>query len=184
MATHEEVTEEVISSLIQLKGEELLNVAALLEIPEEKVKKAKSKGRTGVLRLVTSFMMSEDVDGRPEEGMEMLQRVQGKMKERATGKEEKRKEGKVSQPTVVNSPPAGSSVLSVDQLRKEFKIKGQIGDPGQKDKLPFSSLVHQIDFERLPRRGYCRRYHHLYGSRSPVAGLPRDKTSLEPASAA
>ena len=85
-------------------------------------------------------------------GWRYCKRVQGKMKEWARGKEEKSEEGKVSQPTVVNSPPAGSSVFSPDQLRKEFKIKGQIGDPGQKDKLPFSSLVHQID--RALSRGY------------------------------
>ncbi len=28
---------------------------------------------------------------------------------------------------------------------REFKISGQIGEPGQKDKLTFSSLAHQIE---------------------------------------
>lgn len=31
------------------------------------------------------------------------------------------------------------------QWGREFKISGQIGDPGQKDKLNFSSLAHQIE---------------------------------------
>ena len=30
-------------------------------------------------------------------------------------------------------------------LRREFKISGQIGEPGQVDKLTFVSLTHQID---------------------------------------
>ena len=31
------------------------------------------------------------------------------------------------------------------QWSREFKISGQIGEPGQKDKLTFSSLAHQIE---------------------------------------
>lgn len=30
------------------------------------------------------------------------------------------------------------------QWSREFKISGQIGEPGQKDKLTFSSLAHQM----------------------------------------
>ncbi|KAL3999231.1 homeobox protein HoxA/B/C/D4 [Sarotherodon galilaeus] len=50
-----------------------------------------------------------------------------------------------------------SSVLSVPQRpslywQKDFKISGQIGKPGQKDKLRFSSLAHQI--ENGLSRGY------------------------------
>ena len=30
-------------------------------------------------------------------------------------------------------------------LRREFKISGQIGEPGQTEKLTFVSLMHQID---------------------------------------
>lgn len=36
--------------------------------------------------------------------------------------------------------------------RKDFKISGQIGEPGQRDKLTFSSLAHQI--ENGLKRGY------------------------------
>lgn len=56
----------------------------------------------------------------------------------------------VMQPTVslVRSPPQQPSPC----WRKYFKISGQIGEPGQKDKLTFSSLAHQIE-NRL-NRGY------------------------------
>ena len=40
-----------------------------------------------------------------------------------------------------------SDVASIPSfLRREFKISGQIGEPGQHDKLTYVSLIHQIDF--------------------------------------
>lgn len=59
---------------------------------------------------------------------------------------------------IVNSPPVGmQSTVTVQQQpspfwRKDFKISGQIGEPGQKDKLTFSSLARQIENSR--NRGY------------------------------
>lgn len=56
--------------------------------------------------------------------------------------------------TTSTNPPAKSStaVKSVppappygNMWRKDFKISGQIGEPGQKDKLTFSSLARQIE---------------------------------------
>ena len=62
-----------------------------------------------------------------------------------------------SQPTV--SPPVSMQPPVSAQLqqpspcwRKDFKISGQIGEAGQKDKLTFSSLAHQI--ENGLNRGY------------------------------
>jgi len=40
---------------------------------------------------------------------------------------------------MASAPPNGS------MWRKDFKISGQIGEPGQKDKLTFSSLAKQIE---------------------------------------
>lgn len=43
-------------------------------------------------------------------------------------------------------PTQGPAQLSVvNPWDSEFKISGQIGEPGQKDKLTFSSLAHQIE---------------------------------------
>ena len=39
------------------------------------------------------------------------------------------------------------------QLKREFKISGQIGEPGQNEKLSFISLTHQIDLGL--KRGYA-----------------------------
>lgn len=55
---------------------------------------------------------------------------------------------------IANSPPVGmQSTVTVQQQpspfwRKDFKISGQIGEPGQKDKLTFSSLACQIENSR------------------------------------
>lgn len=50
------------------------------------------------------------------------------------------------------SVPLSPSAQPSSYWRKEFKISGQIGEPGQKDKLIFSSLAHQI--ENGLNRGY------------------------------
>jgi hypothetical protein len=51
---------------------------------------------------------------------------------------------KASQVTTTTvSKPITNDLKQV--LRREFKINGQIGEPGQKDKLTFISLVRQIE---------------------------------------
>ena len=39
----------------------------------------------------------------------------------------------------------GKDVINTPLYRREFKISGQIGEPGQTDKLAFVSLTHQMD---------------------------------------
>ncbi|CAI5644958.1 unnamed protein product [Oreochromis niloticus] len=63
----------------------------------------------------------------------------------------------VSSHSQANHSVPNSSVSSAPQRpspywQKDFKISGQIGEPGQKDKLTFSSLAHQI--ENGLSRGY------------------------------
>ena len=36
-------------------------------------------------------------------------------------------------------------MVSISKFKRDFKISGQIGDVSQKDRLSFSSLVHQIE---------------------------------------
>ena len=47
--------------------------------------------------------------------------------------------------------------LRTSLLRKEFKIKGQIGEANQKDKLTYVSLMHQID--EVQETGYVSLMH-------------------------
>ena len=46
---------------------------------------------------------------------------------------------------VVNESMNEESPSNTSLIRREFKISGQIGEPGQTDKLTFVSLTHQID---------------------------------------
>ena len=47
--------------------------------------------------------------------------------------------------SVAKAVPVQSDLLTLQKaLNRDFKIKGSIGYPGQKDKLTFSSLIHQI----------------------------------------
>ena len=41
-------------------------------------------------------------------------------------------------------PPCMEELLSSSSLRRQFKISGQIGEPGQRDKVSFVSLVRQM----------------------------------------
>lgn len=51
-----------------------------------------------------------------------------------------------STPPIQRMTASGSSLAPTPSLwHKEFKISGQIGEPGQKDRLPFSSLARQIE---------------------------------------
>ena len=61
------------------------------------------------------------------------------------------------EPFTPNSPPSSPSFEPLETLiktsvKKELKINGKIGLPGQKDKLSFSSLVYQIT--QAKKRGY------------------------------
>lgn len=42
-------------------------------------------------------------------------------------------------------PPDSKMSTPTIPYRKDFKIQGQIGEPGQKDKLSFMSLMHQVE---------------------------------------
>ena len=57
----------------------------------------------------------------------------------------------MSQPKITAGPQvsvqlSGSTQQQPGQYwRKDFKVSGQIGEPGQRDRLTFSSLAHQIE---------------------------------------
>lgn len=100
-------------------------------------------------------------------GLELFQKVQARLVEFSA---EKRKAAAgTSSVEAKEEPAAFTQAWTTDKagpiptqkeaprfdslLRKEFQIKGQIGEVDQKDKLSFSSLVHQID--RGVARGYA-----------------------------
>ena len=146
----EDVTTSVLARLPQLEEGHLLEIADLCALPNDKKVKAKGKGRSAVLRLVLSFLTGEEIEAQADGGLELLVKVQGKLKTWEKKNKEKEEGKEIKSPAMTPVPPLSS--IPMDAARKEFKIKGQIGDPGQREKLPFTSLVHQID--RALSRGY------------------------------
>ena len=75
------------------------------------------------------------------------------MKKTTTGKAA----NKANKPQENQTLTTDGTILDVGSslLRREFKISGQIGEPGQTEKLTFVSLTHQIDSGL--KRGYKER---------------------------
>lgn len=61
------------------------------------------------------------------------------------GNERKAQVATLLNSTSASGPGPGPSPISPISWHKEFKIAGQIGEPGQKDRLTFSSLARQIE---------------------------------------
>ena len=64
---------------------------------------------------------------------------------------------KTTQPEVKVEQQEGLNTLlaSASALRRQFKISGQIGEPGQKDKVSFTSLVRQMTNGRMQGYSEC-----------------------------
>lgn len=72
--------------------------------------------------------------------------------ERLSGRVEKKKTSRPpDQQEVMQQPPQNR--LPEVTIRREFKIHGQIGERGQKEKLSFTNLMHQIDVGLS--KGHC-----------------------------
>lgn len=162
-----QVSEEVFGSLPHLGESQLIDLVTLSGNAKEKVKKAEQKGVWGLRCLLMSFLSGEEVEGMDDGGLELFQKVQASLVEFSA---EKRKAAAgTSSVEAKEEPAAFTQAWTTDKagpiltqkeaprfdslLRKEFQIKGQIGEVDQKDKLSFSSLVHQID--RGVARGYA-----------------------------
>lgn len=81
---------------------------------------------------------------------ELMKKQQSEMNELLTKMEELRKSPGIRGDK--NNTISGMGITAQSLLRREFKIAGQIGEPGQTDKLSFVSLTHQID--SALKRGY------------------------------
>ena len=164
-----EIQSEVLAALPRLDQSQLQEVAVLLEISKKRVSKVEGKGWPGLLHLITSFLLGDEAEGRQDGGLELYSRVQGRLVEwspevKATQLEED-DDSLIKDNTPLREDPPATPKANVSTsaprthsateslFRREFKIKGQIGEVGQRDRLTFSSLIHQID------RGLVRGYH-------------------------
>ena len=119
------------------------------------------KGRLGLLRLVNSYLYGDDLAETPDEGEAIWTKVNGVLgrKVESTGEtHDDAAQGCQTQSTPKTSPtpppptPPPTSQPTEGQWRWEFKISGQIGEAIQRDKLSYTSLIHQL--ERGSSKGY------------------------------
>ncbi|KAJ8014366.1 hypothetical protein DPEC_G00039480 [Dallia pectoralis] len=131
----------LISNHIQREELEDKGMADLLYL-QDKISELQIAGKAG-----TSKQVGEQQDGEEEkilEGIEALQlQLASARKQRENNKPDTKgiksiTHTRQSPQNVVHSP-------ALHPWHKDFKIAGQIGEPGQKDKLTFSSLARQIE---------------------------------------
>ena len=156
---------EVLGMLKASTEEELIEVAQTLKLKDEDITKAKAKGWRGLLRLLQRYLSSDEVEEEEDEGKAVWLSVREVLVKRVNGEGPDEKPAQIQkddQPDHDNNertPPPKSeenpsphlSIGSVS-LRRDFRITGQIGEPQQKDRLSFSSLIRQI--ESGLRRGF------------------------------
>ena len=137
----------LISSHIQRTELEKLEdkgMAELLHL-QDKLSELQVACKAGTLKQVDEQQKKQnEEEDRLLKEIEALQlRLASTQKQNVNEKQEKR-EMKSMVPTS-QPPPRSVNSPAPHPWHKDFKIAGQIGEPGQKDKLTFSSLARQIE---------------------------------------
>ena len=142
----EDVQMQIQSYLCQLGVKDLEEIAKTLGCSDSDVKE---KSRKGLVRLIEERLESK-LEGTKVEKLEYLEEFKSQMTEHTPicppleTVDEKTKPG-TSQPPSESGKMETESVKPLyfqpSDFKRELKIVGQIGEPGQKDKLSFVSLV-------------------------------------------
>ena len=153
----EDVQMQIQSYLCQLGVKDLEEIAKTLGCSDDDTKE---KNRKGLVRLIEE-KLEGTLKGTEAANMEHLEEFKSQIMEHtpvcppleAVG--EKEKPG-ISQPPLGEGKPKLEDVKPLyfqpSDFKRELKIIGQIGEPGQKDKLSFVSLARQI--EGALQKGY------------------------------
>lgn len=168
---------------VQLRG---LPLPALLQVATElKVKTKEGDSQLRVLRRITNYLSSEEVQDMDDEGLQILNNLSAFLTTIASTEADSAAETVATplapEPT---NPTATATASLVNLIKREFKVAGQIGEPGQKDRLTFSSLANQIEIAH--QKGYPDQDIIQGVIRAIVPGLPlrsylegRSKISLD-----
>lgn len=165
---------EIKGALYSLTVGQLIRVCTALQIsgPEEKNVAGKSRGQ--LISHIIKHLEREELTDLEDEGMsellnvqDIIDKIQDEVPNQTDEQEKIQKEvealrlsleekenamrdliNKNKNPSPGVSTPEKNMILAPpdsSMWRKDFKIAGQIGEPGQKDKLTFSSLARQIE---------------------------------------
>ena len=141
---------EVKTQLYQLASDQLQEICILLKITEG----TEGKSHHSLIKHITRYLDSEEVEALTDNGTAILKDVLTVM---SSFKAPPPQSTSTDLPPPATSHPPLDLKATLDLLsattRKEFKIQGQVGKPGQTDKLTFASLARQI--EEGIRRGYA-----------------------------
>lgn len=154
----EEVVQEVQLAIQQCTEEQVLIVGELLNLPEVRKAKLDGKGLPSLLRLVNRYLYSEAFDEQTEDNRLLLNTLRVKLDSFRLQTEVPVEGSPASSTEVSHLPPVEGtnhripSTVGNIPWKREFKISGQIGEPGQKDRLNFASLARQI--ESGSRKGF------------------------------
>lgn len=165
---------KIKGALYQLTSGQLTEICNTLQIsgPEERC--VTGKNRSQLVSHIIKHLEQEELTDLEDEGMSVLLNVQDiidtlqneipnqsdeqeKMQKEVEALRLSLEEKESAMRDFINKNKTPSSCISTpvknislaqpdsSMWRKEFKIAGQIGEPGQKDKLTFSSLARQIE---------------------------------------
>lgn len=163
----EETQIEVIRALCLLPRESLVELCDYLLIAGAEFEHVINKGRTALITLISNHIQRGELEELEDKGIANLLHLKDKISElqiagkagtskqvdeQQDGEKEKILEGiEDLQLQLASITPTRQLPQSVfhspapHPWHKDFKIAGQIGEPGQKDKLTFSSLARQIE---------------------------------------
>ena len=152
--TPQELCQRLLQQVSQLGQLPLLKVCQHLDLPGYGTIEGKEDSPKMLIRKISRHLLREELEEQEDEGMSAYQDLQNWLAELTAGVDPLSSAPQVSSPPpdqkptdVTISPSPTNSLLHL--TRREFKISGQIGEPGQRDRLTFSSLAHQIEHGRL-----------------------------------
>ena len=137
MADVESLQIEIQAAFCNLSEEKLKDVCSKLNItlPPE------SKGRLVFIQALNKYLEREEVDYEKLKELSSSLSMEGKV----MAPKMKTELLKTPETDDVTVKAEQKPTVSISKFKRDFKISGQIGDLSQKDRLSFSSLVHQIE---------------------------------------
>ena len=143
------VEQEVLKQIGDLELEQLMVIHGELGLPNVEEDK---KVLPHVRKLILRHLSSDEVEQSPDQGLAHFLKIKEYMDGWKVVKEEPlsdvvRPASVVEKPTKADptATPSTDLFTLTKALKKDFTLKGSIDFPGQKDKLTFSNLIHQIN---------------------------------------
>ena len=128
----EKLESQVKNALYKLSDEQLRNLCTHLKIADD----TEAKQHHGLVKHINRHLDSPEVEQQPDNGKALLEELNTMMKEML---------GPAEEPTSTTHNELKAALdLAASMNRKDFRIHGQIGAPGQADKLIFQSLIRQV----------------------------------------